>query len=99
MPSNPPMDSQQFQALLSALQSRPDAFSWVQGAMALGAMLVSVTGVVVGMKSAVSALSAQLRVQGDDIKALTQEVKAMAMTLAVLKYASGIETAIPEHKE
>ncbi len=90
------MDPVQLRALIEAISAKPDTFNWVQGAMALGATLVSVTGVVVGMRAAIASLSAQLKEQGRDIKELAAQIQGMAKELAVLKYASGIESTISE---
>jgi cell division protein FtsX len=58
--------------------------------MALGATLVSVTGVVVGMRSAIASLAEQLKEQSTALKVLALEVQGLAKELAVIKYAQGI---------
>lgn len=87
------MTPEQFQQLLRAVSdSSNSGFNWMQGALALGATLVSVTGVVVGMRGAISTLAAQLKEQADSLRELSHEVKEMAKELAVLKYAMGVES-------
>jgi hypothetical protein len=90
------VNPEQFQQLLSAVsaasQSSSSGFNWVQGALALGATLVSVTGVVVGMRSAIAALAKQVEDQRSVYTELAKEVHEMARELAVLKYAMGIES-------
>ena len=57
---------------------------------AFGATLVSVTGVVVGMRSAIAALGKQLESQGCRLDKLSDTVHEMPLQLAVVKYAQGI---------
>ena len=95
------MTPDQFEKLLQTLATLhgDSGFNWIQGMMALGATLVSVTGVVVGMRSAIATLAQQLHEQGNSLKELTHEVQAMARELAVIKYASGIESETGKVRE
>lgn len=85
------MTPEQFQQLLRVVsESGFGGFNWVQGALALGATLVSVTGVVVGMRSAISTLAQQVKDQREMYTTLSNEVHHMAKELAVLQYAMGV---------
>ena len=94
------MTPEQLQQLIQVITSSGNAgFNWVQGALALGATLVSVTGVVVGMRSAITTLSGQLERQGARLDKLTDRVDRMARELAVLQYAQGIRGGETEANE
>ena len=87
------MTDQQFKLLMDALtQIRGEGAgpTWIHGILALGATLVSVTGVVVGMKAAIKTLADQLSEQANSLRDLTKEVQNMAKELAVVKYATGM---------
>lgn len=81
------MTPDQFEKLLQTISHSPTGFNWVQGMTALGATLVSVTGVVVGMKSAITMMSKQLEDQTHRLDALSSKIAQMSEQLAVLKYA------------
>lgn len=77
--------------------------------MALGATLVSVTGVVVGMRSSIAALTQQLQQLSRSYDGLSKELREsnertaarlaeMAKEIAVLKYAQGVEAHIGPHE-
>ncbi len=89
------MNPEQFKQVMELVQKLNEArgdpgFSWVQGVIALGAMLVSVTGVVVGMRSAIASMTRQLGAQSEAVDHLREEISAMSKLLAVVQYAMGI---------
>lgn len=83
------ISADQLQQILQHTQS--PQFNWVQGAMALGATVVSVTGVVVGMRSSIHELAKQLDRQGSRIDNMADIVNTLNQQIAVIKYAMGVE--------
>jgi hypothetical protein len=78
--------------------------------MALGATLVSVTGVVVGMRSSISALTQQLTHLSEAYDRLSDQMRAsnertaqrlaqLSEEIAVLKYAQGVEARMMPKEE
>lgn len=67
------------------------SFDLAQAGFALAMSLISVTAVVVGMRSAIAVLRDQLKETSTDLKGLTLQVNKLATEMAIVKYASGIE--------
>ena len=89
---NPDQYRQLTELLLKVSEAKAaTGFDWIQGALALGATLVSVTGVVVGMRSAISSMARQLDQQSTAVDNLREEISQMREALAVMRYAMGIE--------
>ncbi len=89
------MTPEQFKQMMELMQKMGEAraaggFDWLQGTIALGATVVSVTGVVVGMRSAISSMGVQLQNQSSAVDHLREEISAMSKLLAVVQYAMGI---------
>lgn len=102
------MNPEQFQELLKVVQESGGSggLSWLMAALAFGSILVSVTGVVVGMRFAIAALATQMKEQGvrfdsqikdqgARLEGLTDKVNSLAQHLAILEYATGVNTEIP----
>lgn len=90
------MNPEQFQELLKVAQeSGGGGINWLMAALAFGSILVSVTGVVVGMRFAIAALAKQLHEQGVRLDTLTDKVNSLAQHVAILEYASGVQAEIP----
>ena len=94
------MTPEQLHELLNAIrETQGSGFNWIQGVMALGATLVSVTGVVVGMRSAIASLAKQLDKLGDSYESLSGRVASLSERMAVLEYAEGVQADIPARHE
>lgn len=89
------MTPEQVQDLIRAAHESSNGISWLMAVVALGSILVSVTGVVVSMRSGMNTLASQLRDQGTRLERLTESLNVMSTRIAVLEYANGVSAEIP----